>query len=80
MQSVAYSQSEDNHDQEAAKTFLVEDGEGQAKAEMPVDADAYVQGHERALLVWHPDSGEMRLLAGAHPVGILTGILQLHCG
>ena len=59
MQLVAYSQSDGNHDEElheAADDILVDDGEGQGEAEMPVDTDAYVQGHERILPVWHPDS------------------------
>ena len=30
--------------------------EGHEEAEMPLDTDAYVQGHDRTLFVWHPDS------------------------
>ena len=73
MQLVAYSQSEGNHAEDAAEDIIVEDGEGQGEAELPVDTDAHVQGHERALLVWHPDSpvGHQK---GAHLVGVRRGL------
>ena len=59
VQLVAYSQSDGNTDEEMANTtedITVDNRERQEEA-MPVDADAYVEGHERALLAWRPGRG-----------------------